>query len=113
MSLGKERIVALDRAAYTADDLPMPGFDCHWSEYPETPTEDLVPRVFWATTVITHDCDLGAAVIAQLHKLKRVLVTGSAQVDEAACAAQGVDVLRMTGASPAELIARLDAAVLA
>ena len=86
-------------------------FDCNWSEYPDTPAEDLVPRVFWATTVITHDCGLDAAALAQLHKLKRVLVTGGAEVDETACAAQGVAVMQMTGASPAELIARLEEVV--
>ena len=108
----KERVVVLDRAAHAAAiDFPLPAFDCNWSEYPDTPAADLVPRVFWATTIITHDCGLDAAALAQLHKLKRVLVTGGAAVDEAACAAQGVDVMRMPGASPAELVARLDTAV--
>ena len=111
MSLGKERVVFIDRDGFTQDELPMPAFDCHWSEYPATPADDLVPRVFWATTVITHDCGLDAKVIAHLHKLKRVFVTGRAEVAEAACAAQGVAVMRMTGASPAELIARLEEVV--
>lgn len=108
----KERVVVLDRAAHaTAIDFPLPAFDCNWSEYPDTPAEDLVPRLFWATTVITHDCSLDAATLAQLHKLVRVLVTGGAVIDEAACAAQGVDVMRMAGANPAELIARLEKTV--
>lgn len=111
MSLGKERVVVVDRAAYTDDDLPVPNFDCNWSEYPDTPAEDLVPRLFWATTVITHDCSLGAEALAQLHKLKRVLVTGSASVDAGVCAAQGISVLHAPDASPDKLIALLEAQV--
>ncbi|MDZ7585947.1 MAG: hypothetical protein U0938_14120 [Thiobacillus sp.] len=30
----KERVVFLDRAAFTADDLPIPSFDHNWSEIP-------------------------------------------------------------------------------
>ncbi|MEQ1661610.1 MAG: hypothetical protein ABL877_02835 [Thiobacillus sp.] len=88
----KQRIVFLDRPAFTHDDLPIPDFDHNWSEFPYTDAADLVPRVFWATIVITHACTLDAATIAQLHKLTCVVVTGSAVVDEAACAARGIAV---------------------
>jgi len=44
----KERVVFLDRAAFTADDLPIPSFDHNWSEYPDTEAADIVPRLFWA-----------------------------------------------------------------
>ncbi|AAZ96033.1 hypothetical protein Tbd_0080 [Thiobacillus denitrificans ATCC 25259] len=81
---GKERIVFLDRAAFVADDLPIPDFDHNWSEYPATEPADLVPRLFWATTAITHACALDAEVLAQLHKLKRIVVTGPALIDPAA-----------------------------
>ena len=85
----KERVVFLDRAAFTPDDLPIPSFEHNWSEYPETEPANLVPRLFWPTTVITH-----AAAIGQLHKLIRVIVTRPAGVDEAACKAEGILVHR-------------------
>jgi glycerate dehydrogenase len=88
----KERVVFLDRAAFTAGDLPIPSFDHNWSEYPETDTADLVPRLFWATTAITHACPIDAGAIAQLHKLARIVVTGSAVVDAEACEARGIAV---------------------
>jgi glycerate dehydrogenase len=110
---GKERIVFLDRAAFCADELAIPCFDHNWSEYPETEAADVVPRLFWATTAITHACPLGAAAIGQLHKLKRVVVTGPATVDAAACAARGVAVRHLpAGADPAAaLIALLETMV--
>lgn len=88
----KERVVFLDRAAFTADELPIPAFDHNWSEYPDTEAVDIVPRLFWATTAITHACPLGAEAIGQLHKLVRIVVTGSAEVDTGACAARGIAV---------------------
>lgn len=93
--MGKERIVFLDRAAFTADDLPIPSFDHNWSEYPTSDTADLVPRLFWATTVITHACPLDADSIGQLHKLTRVVVTGPAAVDERACEVRGIVVRKL------------------
>ena len=86
----KERVVFLDRAAFTADDLPIPEFDHNWSEYPDTEPADIVPRLFWATTAITHDCPLDAGAIGQLHKLACIVVTGSAVVDAGACEARGI-----------------------
>jgi glycerate dehydrogenase len=88
----KERIVFLDRAAFTADELPIPRFDHNWSEYPDTDTADIVPRLFWATTAITHACPIDARVLGQLHKLKCVIVTGHALVDTDSCAARGIAV---------------------
>jgi glycerate dehydrogenase len=88
----KERVVFLDRAAFTADELPIPGFDHNWSEYPDTDAADVVPRLFWATTAITHACPIDADMIGQLHKLKRVVVTGPASVDVPACDACGIAV---------------------
>jgi glycerate dehydrogenase len=88
----KERIAFLDRAAFTADDLPIPNFDHNWSEYPETEAADIVPRLFWATTAITHACPLDANNLGQLHKLSRIVVTGPAVIDGAACEARGVAV---------------------
>jgi glycerate dehydrogenase len=100
----KERVVFLDRAAFTADDLPVPVFDHNWSEYPQTDAADIVPRLFWATTAITHACPLDAGTIAQLHKLSRVIVTGPAVVDANACSAQGIALLHLPpgNASPAQ-----------
>ncbi|MFZ0107446.1 MAG: hypothetical protein WAK92_11345, partial [Thiobacillus sp.] len=77
----KERVVFLDRAAFTTEDLPVPDFDHNWSEYPHTEAADIVPRLFWATTAITHACPLDAEAVAQLHKLQRIVVTGPAEVD--------------------------------
>ncbi len=88
----KERVVFLDRAALTPDDLPIPSFEHNWSEYPFTETADLVPRLFWATTVITHSTPIDVEAIGQLHKLIRVIVTGPARVDDAACEAKGIAV---------------------
>jgi len=85
---GKERIVFLDRAAFTEDDLPIPGFEHNWSEYPDTEAADLVPRLFWATTAITHGCPIDAEAIRQLHKLTSIVVTGPAVVDAGACTAR-------------------------
>ncbi|MBI3432483.1 MAG: hypothetical protein HY018_09765 [Hydrogenophilales bacterium] len=92
---GKERVVFLDRAAFTADELPIPGFDHNWSEYPDTEAADIVPRLFWATIAITHACPLDADMIAQLHKLKRIVVTGPAAVDADVCSTHGIAVLHL------------------
>lgn len=98
---GKERIVFLDRAAFSADDLPIPRFDHNWSEYPDTEAADLVPRLFWATTAITHARPIDADAIGQLHKLKRIIVTGPAQVDVQACAARGIAMQILPASEPA------------
>lgn len=90
--MSKERIAFLDRAAFTADDLPIPNFEHNWSEYPASEAADIVPRLFWATTAITHACPLDASSLGQLHKLTRVVITGPAVVDGAACEARGVTV---------------------
>jgi hypothetical protein len=67
-------------------------------------------RPSWATTLVTHACDLTEDVLTQLHKLQRVVVTGSAVVDEAVCAARGVRVTHLPpGGSGAALIAHLEA----
>jgi glycerate dehydrogenase len=91
----KERVVFLDRAAFTANDLPIPRFEHNWSEYPETEAADIVPRLFWATTAITHACPIDAEAIGQLHKLVRIVVTGPAGVDAGACAARGIAVQKL------------------
>ena len=88
----KERVVFLDRASFTNDDLPIPNFEHNWSEYPFTEATDIVPRLFWATTAITHACPLDADSLGQLHKLTRFVVTGPAVVDAAACEARGIAV---------------------
>lgn len=108
---GKERVVFVDRAAFTADELPIPRFDHNWSEYPETDAADIVPRLFWATTAITHGCPLDAATIGQLHKLARIVVTGPAAVDLAACEVRGIEVQRLAGdeASGGALVSLLEA----
>ncbi len=109
----KERVVFLDGAAFSAEDLPIPSFDHNWSEYPATDTADLVPRLFWATTAITHACPLDADSIGKLHKLTRVVITGPAVVDEKACEARGI-VVRQLPASDAPgpaLISLLEALV--
>jgi glycerate dehydrogenase len=108
----KERVVFLDRAAFTADDLPVPVFDHNWSEYPQTDAADIVPRLFWATTAITHACPLDAGTIAQLHKLSHVVVTGPAVVDGTACDARGIALHRLPpsdapGAALVELLETL------
>jgi glycerate dehydrogenase len=106
----KERVVFLDCAAFTADDLPIPSFDHNWSEYPTTDTADLVPRLFWSTTAITHACPLDASAIGQLHKLARIIVTGPAEVDDCACKARGIEVrhLPASDAPPLALISLLE-----
>ena len=111
----KERVVFLDRAVFTGDELPIPGFDHNWSEYPATDATDIVPRLFWATTAITHACPIDAEIIAQLHKLKRIVVTGPAPVDAAMCAARGIVLQQLpaSGTSPSALIGLLEALVAA
>ena len=88
----KERVVFLDRAALTPDDLPIPNFEHNWSEYPFTEAADLVPRLFWSTIAITHATPIDAVAIGHLHKLIRVIVTGPAVVDADACEARGIAV---------------------
>lgn len=88
----KERIVFLDHASLSDDDLPIPNFEHNWSGYPFTEAADLVPRLFWATTAITHACPIDADTIGQLHKLTRIVVTGPAVIDNAACEARGIAV---------------------
>lgn len=88
----KERVVFIDRAAFTNDDLPIPGFEHNWSEYPYTDPADLVPRLFWSTTAITHATPIDAETVGQLHKLARIVVTGPAVVDAEACSARGIAV---------------------
>lgn len=109
----KERVVFLDRAALTPDDLPIPGFEHNWSEFPFTEAADIVPRLFWATTAITHACPLDAEAIGQLHKLIRVIVTGPAAVDGAACEAKWITVHHVPAndAPSATLIALLESLV--
>lgn len=85
----KERVVFLDRASFTNDDLPIPSFEHNWSEYPFTEATDIVPRLFWSTIAITHATPIDAEAVGQLHKLIRVIVTGPAEVDAAACEAPG------------------------
>jgi hypothetical protein len=81
-------IARLNQTEGDCDDLPIPDFDHNWSEYPDTEAADLVPRLFWAITAITHACPIDADRISQLHKLTRVVVTGPAVVDVAACEAR-------------------------
>lgn len=109
----KERVVFLDSAAFTADDLPIPSFEHNWSGYPETEPADLVPRLFWSTTAITHATPIDADAIGQLHKLVRIIVTGPAVVDADACAARGVAVQQLpAGDAPGQaLIGLLEALV--
>jgi glycerate dehydrogenase len=109
----KERIVFLDRAALTPDDLPIPNFEHNWSEYPFTEAADLVPRLFWSTTAITHACPIDAAALGQLHKLIRIVVTGPAVVDAATCEARGIAVRHLpTSDAPGQsLIGLLDALI--
>ena len=105
---GKERVVFLDRAAFTASELPIPRFDHTWSEYPDTEAADIVPRLFWATTAITHACPIGAEAIEQLHKLTRIVVTGPATVDVDACEAHGIAVRNLTaGEAPEQTLVGL------
>jgi phosphoglycerate dehydrogenase-like enzyme len=110
----KERIVFLDRPALTPDDLPIPGFEHNWSEYPFTEAADLVPRLFWSTTAITHATPIDAEAIGQLHKLIRVIVTGPAVVDAATCEARGIAVrhLPANDAPGQMLIALLESLVI-
>jgi glycerate dehydrogenase len=104
----KERVVFLDRAAFTADDLPIPNFEHNWSEYPATATADIVPRLFWATTAITHATPIDAETVGQLHKLLRVIVTGPAAVDEAACKRKGILVLHLPASvAPGDALTKL------
>lgn len=109
----KERVVFLDRAAFTPDDLPIPSFEHNWSEYPFTEPSDLIPRLFWSTTVITHATPIDAEAIGQLHKLIRVVVTGTAVVDADACAARGIAVRQFSVSEAPEqaLIGLLEALV--
>ena len=104
----KERVVFLDRAAFTADELPIPRFEHNWSEYPDCDAADIVPRLFWATTAITHACPIGADAIGQLHKLTRIVVTGPAVVDVDVCNARGIAVRHLTaGGAPAQSLVGL------
>ena len=98
----KERVVFLDRAAFPADDLPIPRFEHNWSEYPYTDATDLVPRLFWATTAITHACPIDATAIGQLHKLTRIVVTGPAELDSAACEMHGITVRHLPASDTPE-----------
>ena len=107
----KERVVFLDRAAFTADDLPIPAFDHNWSEYPATEPADLVPRLFWATTAITHACSIDAEAIGQLHKLCRIVVTGPAVVDTDACVVRGIAVRQLPASDATGLVNLLEALV--
>jgi glycerate dehydrogenase len=109
----KERIVFLDRPAFTTDDLAIPGFDHNWSEYPGTDAADIVPRLFWATTAITHACPIDAGAIGQLHKLVRIVVTGPAGVDADACAARGIPIWNLPASDTPEqaLIGLLEALI--
>ena len=66
--------------------------------------------LFWATTAITHGCPLDAEAIGQLHKLRRIVVTGPAAVDAAACKVRGIAVhhLGSGGAAGHALITLLE-----
>jgi phosphoglycerate dehydrogenase-like enzyme len=104
----KERVAFLDRAALTADDLPIPNFEHNWSEYPFTEAADLVPRLFWSTTAITHATPIDADAIGQLHKLVRIVVTGPAVVDVDACSTRGIAVRNLPASNtPGQALIRL------
>ena len=109
----KERVVFLDRASFTNDDLPIPSFEHNWSEYPFTEAADIVLRLFWATIAITHATPIDAEAIGQLHKLARIVVTGPAVVDADACEARGIAVrhLPVSDAPGLALIGLLEALV--
>jgi lactate dehydrogenase-like 2-hydroxyacid dehydrogenase len=92
-------IARLNQTEGDCDDLPIPDFDHNWSEYPDTEAADLVPRLFWAITAITHACPIDADRISQLHKLTRVVVTGPAVVDVAACEAREIMVRHLPASS--------------
>ncbi|KVW95580.1 hypothetical protein [Thiobacillus denitrificans] len=110
----KERIAFLDCAAFTADDLPIPNFDHNWSEYPDSDAADIVPRLFWSTTVITHATPINADAIGQLHKLIRIIVTGPAVVDTAACEAREIAVRHLpTSDTPGQTLIDLLEALIA
>lgn len=96
----RERVAFLDRSAFTADELPIPSFEHNWSEYPDTEPSDLVPRLFWATTAITHATPIDAEAIGQLHKLKWIVVTGPAMIDAVACEARGISVHHLAVSDP-------------
>ena len=105
----KERVVFLDRAAFTQGGLPIPDFDHNWSEYSDSDATDIVPRLFWSTIAITHACPLDADTIGQLHKLRCVVVTGPAAVDRTACEARGIAVRYVPANEMPALIGLLEA----
>ena len=93
---GKERVVFLDRAAFSVGELPIQPFDHNWSEYPGTEAADVMPRLIWVTTAIMPACPLDAEVIGQLQRLKRMVVAGRpAVVDVEAYAARGIAVRKL------------------
>jgi glycerate dehydrogenase len=89
----KQRIVFLDRGTLQAE-LRIPDFDHTWSEYPETAPEDLVPRLFWASIVITNKVVLDRATIEALPRLRLIAVaaTGVNAVDLDAAREAGIAV---------------------
>jgi glycerate dehydrogenase len=96
------KAVFLDRATFSADvDLPTPAGISDYQVYDATPNDTavIVERSRDADIIITNKVVLSADVIGQLPKLKLVQIaaTGMNNLDQAACANQGIKVMNVAG----------------
>lgn len=96
------KAVFLDRATFSADiDLPSPLGISDYQVYEQTPNnaQIIVERCCDADIILTNKVELSDAIIEQLPKLKliQITATGMNNVDQAACAAQGIKVMNVAG----------------
>lgn len=84
-------IVFLDRASIVAE-FARPNAAHTWTEYPQTASADIVPRLRTATIAVVNKIKLDAAALAQLPQLRLIALcaTGSDRIDLAYCRAHRI-----------------------
>jgi len=93
-----ETIVFLERDTLEAE-LRVPSFAHRWVDYGATRPEEVAERLREATIAVVNKVPLGAAVLAQLPRLKMIAVaaTGVDNVDLTYCRERGITVSNVRG----------------
>jgi len=93
-----ESIVFVERDTFNID-FPRPTFAHGWTEYNDTLTGEIIPRLKEASIVICNKLQLRADTLSQLPKLKLIAVaaTGVDNIDLSFCRTQGIAVCNTRG----------------
>ena len=92
------RIVFLDRGSLPIS-LRRPKFECEWVDHPDTPPDQVLPRLRGATVAVTNKTPITRQHLEGLPDLKMVAVsaTGTDCVDSEACRRAGILVTNIPG----------------